>query len=113
MKKVITLALIIIACNVNAQKAIDTNNKPIQSLTTKQKAGKGLLIFSGASLIAGSIISYTALNMTKAPAQSVNGQTVTTGQDNYEERQKSAKRNSIILYGIGGLTLAIGAAIAF
>lgn len=115
MKTLIILLLTVLSLGVNAQQNTDTKDHPIQDMNTKgHKGGKALLMFSGASFIAGSLLSYKTANASEPNASDYTNMNF-YNQDiaTYQSSQKANKKTTAILYGIGGLTLAIGAAITF
>jgi hypothetical protein len=112
MKKIIAIILLSVSLNAEAQQAT-APAKISQPISQKSKIGKGVMAFSGAAFVAGSIIGYKALNMKDEPIPVANGQTTTYHPSKYNESQRKAKQNSFLLYGVGGLALAIGAIIAF
>lgn len=107
MEKLITIVLLFVAMQTSAQQAIEQPVKPIQNLTTKQKAGKTLVVASGAAILLGSIVYYNTVS--SAPAANASQQKI----DSFAAQQKSGRKTAALIYGFGGLALAVGAAITF
>lgn len=115
MKKIITIILLSVTFFCNAQQAIEPANKPIQDMSLKTKKAKPLFLLSGASFVIGSIISYnSAITKEPDPAEyTTNMGLYETKYKTYSKQQKNARKTTAILYGVGGLALAVGAVISF
>lgn len=101
----------------STQKATQNQTQSIQSLNSKPKTkvGKTLVVISGASFIVGSLISYNSYASKEPdPTKYLGNPTAyESAVDSYNSRQKSSKKTTALIYGIGGLTLALGVAIGF
>ena len=124
MKKLILISILIIPfLNSVAQYSksdsakIETKTPTIQTLNSKPKTkiGKTLVVMSGASFIIGSLISYTSITSPEPdPSKYVGSPTnYQSAVDSYNSKQKSSRKTTALIYGIGGLTLALGVAIGF
>jgi hypothetical protein len=117
MKTILTICMIFIGLNMQAQYSVvdSAQTREIQSMKIKMKRSKVAFAGAGVAIMAGSIMMYNnAVSRPPDPSKYTNSpEQYISDKTNYDNHQKRNQKATAGLYTLAGLLMVVGVGISF